>query len=153
MPSDSQSNDPDLDAIAAETRDEIDKGEGTKHLQDVFDEIASKQGDASHIPADLRDRLNRFALAFKAGLSDQLVGNERGLVCKHVGLDGLGRGFVCVFTDPRGRPFTVEVSYDDGFAMAAQKGNEEMGRGLMDLVLQRLLIAHDRYFERMRCLD
>lgn len=141
--------DDDLDNIAKEVNEDIAKGEGAKHFQDVFDSIASKQGSAEHVPADLRDRLMRFAHAFQQGLADQLRGNGRGLVCQTVNLDGTGEGFICIFRDPAGRKFSVSVSYDDGFAAAAQRGATEMGRGMMDVVLERLIKSYDRYFERM----
>src|SRR6478609_5704095 len=142
------SDDPDLDNVAKEVNEDIAKGEGEKHFQDLFDEVASTQGDARarDIPPDLRDKLERFARAFRAGLSDQLRGNEHGLKCVGVNLDGFGQGFVCKFKDREGRPFTVGVTYEDGFASVAKHGVTEMGRGMMDIVLNKLIKARERYF-------
>jgi hypothetical protein len=146
-----ETNDPDLDNIAKEVNEDIAKGEGEKHFQDLFDEVASTQGNARsrEIPPDLRDKLERFARAFRAGLSDQLRGNEHGLHCVGVNLDGFGHGFVCKFKDREGRPYTVGVSYEDGFASVAKHGVTEMGRGMMDVVLGKLVAARALYFERM----
>jgi len=138
------------DEIAADVNADIAAGDGEKHFQDLFDSLLSTQGSAEAVDHDLRDRLERFAAAFRVGLSDQLRGNARGLMCVGVNLDGHGKGFICKFRDQAGRLFTVDVSYDDGFAAAAVKGASEMGRGMLDLVLDRLIQAHERYFERMQ---
>lgn len=145
-------SDEELDALALETNQEIDAGQASKHLQDVFDEIHSTQGNAActTIPPDLREQLERFARAFQLGLLDQLQGNARGLTVKRVSLDGLGRGFCCHFADRSGRPFTVTITYDEGFAAAATHGATEMGRGMLDIVIGKLNKAYDRYFERMQ---
>lgn len=144
-------SDEELDALAAETNQEIDAGQASKHLQDVFDEIHSTQGSAActTIPPDLREQLERFCRAFQLGIADQLRGNARGLYVQRVSLDGFGRGFSCHFKDRAGRPFTVGITYDEGFAAAAQHGQTEMGRGMLDLVIGKLNGAYDRYFERM----
>lgn len=143
------SEDPDLDNIAKEVNEDIAKGEGDKHFQDLFDDIASTQGSAHvEMDHDVRDRLERFARAFHVGLNDRLRGNSHGFVCNSVKLDGHGQGFICKFRDKQMRPFEVECSYEDGFEAAARYGEGEMGRGMMAAVIERLVAARVRYFER-----
>jgi hypothetical protein len=138
------------DAIAAEVQEDIDAGVGEKHFQELFDSLNSTQGDASvDVSPEVRDRLARFMLQFQAGLSDQLRGNEHGFVCLGVSADGHGTGFICSFRDKGNRPFNVAVSYDDGFQAAAKNGNAEMGRGMLTLVLDRLVAARKTWFARM----
>jgi len=138
------------DAIAAEVQEDIDAGVGDKHFQEIFDSINSTQGDA-HVEEspEVRDRLTRFMLQFQVGLTEQLRGNEHGFVCLGVSPDGHGTGFICSFRDKAGRPFNVSISYDDGFAEAAKRGKSEMGRGMLDVVLARLIAAREKWFARM----
>ena len=141
--------DPDLNNITKKVNEDIAKGEGDKHFQDLFDDIASTQGSAHvEMDHDVRDRLERFARAFHIGLNDRLRGNEHGFVCNSVKLDGHGQGFICKFRDKQMRPFEVECSYEDGFEAAARYGEGEMGRGMMAAVIERLVAARVRYFER-----
>lgn len=141
------------DQIAKEVNEDIAAGQGEKHFQDLFDEINSKQGDArpDEDPAT-RDRIARFMLDFHRGLNEQLRGNEHGFHCRGVNLDGRGTGFVCKFQDRTGRPFTVDVTYDDGFEAATKRGVTEMGRGMLDVVLERLIAAREKWFKRMGAL-
>lgn len=138
------------DAIAGEVQADLDAGVGDKHFQEIFDSINSTQGDARvDVSPEVRDRLNRFMLQFQAGLSDQLRGNEHGFKCLGVSADGHGTGFICSFRDKGNRPFNVAVSYDDGFEAAAKNGKSEMGRGMLDVVLSRLIAAREKWFARM----
>lgn len=142
------------DQIAKEVNEDIDAGQGEKHFQDLFDEINSKQGSA-HVDEDpaVRDRIARFMLDFHNGLNSQLRGNEHGFACLGVNADGKGTGFVCKFRDRTGRPFTVDVSYDDGFEAASKRGVTEMGRGMLDTVLERLIAAREKWFARMGAMQ
>jgi hypothetical protein len=144
------SDDPDLDNIAKEVNEDIAKGEGEKHFQDVFDEITSKQGSARAIDADLREKLERFARQFRYGLGYHLRGNVHGFHCVGVTLDGFGSGFLCKFKDKEGRPFEVLVSYEDSFHEAAKRGVVDMGRGMIDLVIGRVFEARESYMRRMQ---
>lgn len=141
------STDPDLDNIAAEVAEDLAKGEGAKHFPELLD--ASTGATAIVEDAATMERLRRFCLEFAAGLNDRLRGNEHGFWCTGVNLDGEGKGFVCKFRDKDTRPFTAECSYDDGFEAAAKYGKESMGRGMMAVVIERLIAARVRYFERM----
>lgn len=144
-------NEDDVDGWAKEVNEDIAKGEAEKHFQDIFDEMNSKQGSARvEEPPELREKLNRFIRAFELGLRDQLRGNGHGFVILRVEHDGHGTGFICYFRDAHGRPFNVAISYEDGFAQAAQKGRTDMGRGMLDLVLSRLFDARENYFRRMQ---
>lgn len=144
------SSDPDLDNIAAEVNEDIAAGQGEKHFQDLFDEVSASTGSA-HVDMDpgVRERLARFELEFAEGLNERLRGNEHGFVCIGVNQDGHGQGFICKFRDKDLRLFTAECSYDDGFEAAARYGKESMGRGMMAVVIERLVAARVRYFERM----
>jgi hypothetical protein len=143
------SDDPDLDNIAKEVNEDIAKGEGEKHFQDVFDEVSSTQGRASAIDPDLREKLERFANVFRLGLGQHLRGNAHGFHCKGVSLDGHGQGFICKFKDKDGRPFEVLISYEDSFQEAARRGVVDMGRGMIDIVISRLFAARVKYLERL----
>ena len=143
------SDDPDLDNIAKEVNEDIAKGEGEKHFQDVFDEVSSTQGNARALDPDLREKLERFARTFRQGLGHHMRGNVHGFRVKSVTLDGFGHGFLCKFTDRDGRPFEVLISYEDSFSEAAKRGPVDMGRGMMDLVISRLFDARTAYLRRM----
>ncbi len=138
------------DALAVEIQQDIDAGVGEKHFQEVFDSVSNSAGNA-HVDMDpaTRERLARFRLEFCAGLNDRLRGNEHGFVCLAVNDDGHGQGFICKCRDKDGRAFTAEVSYDDGFEAAARYGKESMGRAMMQVVIERLVAARKKYFDRM----
>lgn len=138
------------DQIAKEVNEDIEAGVGDKHFQEIFDSIQSTQGSA-HVEEDpgVRDRIARFMIDFHNGLNSQLRGNEHGFACLAVNADGKGTGFVCKFRDRTGRPFTVDVTYDDGFEAASKRGVTEMGRGMLDVVLERLIAAREKWFARM----
>lgn len=141
----------DTDDIAADVNADLAAGEGAKHFQDLLDDVNSTQGSAHVVETpDLSDELHRFMLAFRQGLNDQLRGTEAGFVCLNVGPDGHGTGFMCNFRDKTGRPFNVHVTYDDGFAQAAAHGVEQMGRGMMETVIGRLIAAREKWFARMQ---
>lgn len=141
------------DALASEIADDLAAGVGEKHFAEIFDEVSSTQGSArTDMDPGVRERLARFAIEFAAGLSDRLRGNEHGFVCLGVNPDGHGQGFVCKFRDKGGRPFTAECSFEDGFEAAAQFGQQNMGRAMLQKVIERLIAARVRYFERMNGL-
>jgi len=141
------------DAIATEVQQDLDAGQGEKHFQDLYDSIASSSASpASGMDPDVRDRLERFKREFLVGLNERLRGNEHQFRCVAVNDDGHGNGFICKFRDADLRLFTAEVSYDDGFSCAAKFGKTEMGRGMMSVVIERLIAARKRYFERMGSL-
>lgn len=145
--------DPDLDNIAKEVAEDLAAGQGEKHFQDLFDSVSNSAGNA-HVDMDpaTRERLARFRLEFCAGLNDRLRGNEHGFQCLAVNDDGHGSGFICKCRDKDGRAFTAEVSYDDGFAAAAQYGMESMGKAMMAMVIERLVAARKKYFDRMNSM-
>lgn len=141
----------DADDVAADVNADLAAGQGAKHFQDLLDDMESTQGSARVVETpDVTEELHRFMLAFKRGLGDQLKGTEAGFVCLNVCADGMGTGFMCSFRDKTGRPFNVHVTYDDGFAQAAEHGTEQMGRGMMELVIGRLLAAREKWFARMQ---
>ena len=147
--------DPDLDNLAKEVNEDIAKGEGAKHFQDVFDEVASTQGSARALTLDpdLREKLERFVRAFRLGLGQHLRGNVHGFHCLGVSLDGFGNGFLCKFKDADGRPFDVLISYEDSFQEAAKRGVVDMGRGMIDIVIARVFEARAAYMKRMQSSD
>ena len=102
---------------------------------------------------DLRDKLERFARAFRLGLGQHLRGNAHGFHCKGVTLDGFGNGFICRFQDKDGRPFEVLISYEDSFREAAKRGCVDMGRGMIDIVISRVFEAREKYLARMQASD
>lgn len=141
------------DALAVEIQQDIDAGVGEKHFQEIFDSVSASAGSAAvDMDPATRDRLKRFESEFAHGLNDRLRGNEHGFICLAVNQDGHGTGFVCKFRDKGGRPFTAECSYDDGFEAAAKYGKESMGRGMMAVVIERLVEARKKYFARMEKL-
>jgi len=140
------------DAIAKEVQQDLDAGQGEKHFQDLFDSLAGSPSSPAQMDPDVRDRLKRFAFEFQVGLNDRLRGNEHGFVCLAVNDDGHGDGFVAKFRDKDGRPFTAECTFEDGFDGAAKFGKGEMGRFMMMKVIERLIAARKRYFERMGSL-
>lgn len=138
------------DAIATEVQQDLDAGQGEKHFQEIFDSISSSSASpASGMDPDVRERLERFKREFLIGLNERLRGNEHKFTCVAVNDDGHGNGFICKVRDGDMRLFTVEVSYDDGFEAAAKLGKESMGRGMLAVVVERLVAARKRYFERM----
>lgn len=136
------------DAIAAEVAEDLDAGVGAKHFEEIFDEVNFSSAAVEMDPG-VRDRLERFKLEFAAGLNERLHGSEHGFVCLAVNQDGHGQGFICRFRDRDGRPFTAECSFDDGFEAAAKFGNANMGRAMMQVVVERLIAARVKYFARM----
>lgn len=143
----SESQDPDLDNIAAEVSEDLAKGEGAKHFPELLDTLSVSASPVED--PGVRDRINRFMREFEVGLNDRLRGNEHGFICLAVNRDAFGEGFVCKFRDKDGRPFTAECSYEDGFEAAARYGNGEMGRGMLAVVVERLIAAREKYFKRM----
>ena len=138
-----------LDEIAADVNRDLASGNGAKHFERELDELHSLQSGNTHVAEThkIHEELQRFCLAFRAGLADQV--RSQGFKCQFVMPDGKGEGFHIQFVDLYGRQFDVTYSFDEGLQAAAQHG-EFMGRSMMSDVIDKLLAARERYFARMQ---
>jgi hypothetical protein len=58
------------------------------------------------------------------------------------------------FTPRQTKPCSLprSLSFEDGFEAAAQFGQQNMGRAMMAKVIERLVAARVKYFERMNAM-
>lgn len=144
MPTDEEA---DLDNVAAEVQEDIDKGEGAKHFQDALDDMSSTFGSARvELEPDELEAEKRWMRALSAGIAEQLAGQDFSSL--RMNRDGHGTGYVLVIRDAQRREYTVEYSYEDGIKAGIQYG-EQMGRVVMHQLCERILEAREHYFRRM----
>lgn len=102
---------------------------------------------------DIERQERQFMAALGAGVQSQLAGQgfERVNVKRIRGsaADGGDSGYIVEMRDRAGRPYEAALSFDEGVAIGAERG-ETMGRGCVDLVCRKLLDARLNYFARMQ---
>jgi hypothetical protein len=146
MPNPNDIDPKELDEIHADIQRDISNGKGDRHFQDVLDELHSIPTTSAQESADERAELQRFYGQLRTALDDQI--RSQGFRCRLVQSDGEGTGFVAHFLDSSRRPFDVSYTFDQGLRAAAQ-GRDNMGRAVITEILDKLLEARAKYFQRM----
>lgn len=95
---------------------------------------------------DEKRQEKQFMSQFCVALNNQLL--PAGLHCIGMTPDGEGRGYVIYCRDGQGRPYEVQLGFDEWLSTVERIGGDA-GREMLHTVCSRILEAREKYFRRM----
>jgi hypothetical protein len=118
--------------------------------------FAHQAAATNALTAEERERVERELIQFEAAFARELEEQIRnhGLHVQRMGHrrdlnDGRGEHFLIWIDDREGRQYEVRITLDEANSVVALNGANGGGR-LLDLAVQRVLTAREKYFARMQ---